>query len=1038
FYATWNSTHIFFAWNGTNWAGEGDLHIYLNVSSGGSQTSKNWNGVHTLPFDADYLFWIEDSNQNNFGLDSFSTTWSPYSMNGVSQYIGWADNKNTEIAIPRSLIGNPTKIGVIAYALWENEGKAWNAFPVVNPATQTGSETFIAYYLFDLSTGISPNESPVINIQQQQNNMNADGSFADWLISYNETTAWDKFLISWNETYLFLGWNGTNWASSGDLMFYINTTNGGSSQTLDWSGIHTLPFQADYLFWIEDGNEGCYGLKKYENGWIQALYTGKAYIGWANNPNTEIFIPLSNLNINSVNSQTKIDILVFAQWENNCNVWRAYPQANPVYNSGQQAFTDHYSCNLQNSPTSISIISDSILPNVSILYPSNGEVIISSEYTIKASANDNIAIAKVEISIDGAAFQNMSWNSFENVYYYNWLGYSPGTHSITAKAKDAKGNEKTTSISVTYSPGGTDTVPPTVYIDYPTNNEIIQAENYEIKARAFDNVGITSMQVKIDNSAYYNMYYISQEGRWGYLWSGYSTGSHNITVKASDAAGNNCTQMVECFYDPNLADTTPPTVTIDYPTPGETITSSSYIVKARANDNTGINSVQIRIDAGNWQNMNWNSYELRWTFAWSDYTEGSHTLAVRAFDYAGNNATSTVSVNYIPSSIDNIKPVVYIDYPTPGEIIVSQSYEIKAHATDNIGVTLLQVAIDSGAWNNMWYDSYEDRWAFHWEYYSEGVHSITVRAFDAAGNNGSATVTCTYSTSSQDTTPPIVNIEYPSPGEVIVSSTYEIKVRANDNVGVVSVAISIDGSNYIDMLKLGEYYVYSWTNYNPGTHNITVKAWDAANNVGIAFAILTYTPSGDDTIPPQVFIESPTPNQIITMSGFPIRARVTDNVGVSTVKVRIDQSVWLDMSQSNGVWTYFWSTYTEGMHNISVRGTDFAGNNATATVSCFYYIDEEYPNIVILSHSDGQQVGTESITITGTSSDDIGIKSVEACLNPGNTCNWVNCSGTTFWVVKLTLSEGNNVIVIRATDLAGKSTNKTINIRLGTSITPDI
>ena len=1032
FYTTWNETHIFFAWNGTNWACEGDLHVYLNVSSGGSSTSKDWNGVHTLPFEADYLFWIEDSNANNFGLEVFSGTWTPNSMNGVSQYIGWNDNKNTEIAIPRSLIGNPAKIGVIAYALWENEGKAWNAFPVENPATQTGSETFIAYYLFDLSSGLSPNECQVVNTQQ--NTMNADGSFNDWLLSYNESTPWDRFLISWNETHLFIGWNGTSWTNSGDLMLYFNTTNGGSSQGVDWSGVHTLPFQADYLFWIEDGNAGCFGLKRYENGWIQSIYTGNSYIGWANNQNTELFIPFSNLGLPS-----RIDIVAFAQWETSCNVWRAYPQANAVFNSGQQAFTDYYSCNLQNSPNTISIVSDTILPTVSILYPSNGEVIVSSEYTIKVSANDNIAIAKVEISIDSLPYENMTWNSFEAVYYYTWLGYSAGSHTINARARDAKGNEKTASITVTYSPGGTDTVPPTVYIDYPTNNEIIQSGSYEIKARAFDNVGVTSMQVNIDNIGYNSMYYISQEGRWGYLWSGYSIGSHNITVKGFDAAGNNGTQTVQCFYDPNLVDTTPPTVTIDYPTPGEIITTSSYVIKARASDNVGINTVQIRIDSGNWQNMNWNSYELRWTYAWSDYSEGSHTIAVRVSDYAGNNATATVSVTYTPSSTDNIKPVVYIDYPTPGEIIVSPSYKIKAHATDNVGVTLLQVAIDTGAWNNMWYDSYEDRWAFHWEYYSEGVHSITVRAFDAAGNNGSATVSCTYSTTSQDTTPPIVSIDYPSPGEALISSTYEIKVRANDNVGVIRVAISIDDNDYSDMVKVGEYYVYSWTNYNPGSHNITVKAWDAANNVGTAFVIVTYTPSGEDTIPPQVFVESPTPNQIITMSGFPIRARVSDNVGVASVKVRIDQSVWLDMTLSNGVWNYFWSTYNEGMHNISVRATDLAGNNATATVSCFYYVDKEYPNLVILSHSDGQQVTIESITLSGSASDDIGIQLVEACLNPsGSTYNWVNCSGTTFWVVKLTLSEGNNVIVIKATDLAGKSTNKTITIRCGSVIEPDV
>ncbi len=1034
FYVSWNATHVFIGWNGTNWAGDGDLHIYMNTTLGGSSTSKAWNGVNTLPFEADFLFWVEDGSANNFGLDQYSGTWSPVPASGISQYIGWSGNPNTELAIPRSLLGNPTSMGIMAYALWESEGKVWNAFPTENPASQTGSETFTAYYQLDLSPGVSPIACPVVISQPA--NMVADGNFGDWQSNYNESTSWDKFYISWNATHLFLGWNGTIWAGSGDLMIYLNTTNGGSAQGMDWSGVHTLPFSADYLFWIEDGNAGCFGLKKYEASWVSTAYTGASFIGWSGNPNTEIFIPLSELG-----NPSKVGIVAFAQWESSCNIWRAYPAANQALNSGQQAFTDYYDCTLSSAHANTTIVTDDVPPSITFIAPTNGETIVTSEYAIKASAHDNIAVAKVEVSFDSSPYANMTWSAVDNAYTYDWLGYSSGIHTLSSRATDAKGNVKITTITVTYSPGGLDTVPPTVTIDFPSNNEVIYSLSYEIKSRATDNVGVTMVQIAIDGGAYSTMYYISQEARWGFLWGGYSVGMHNITVKAYDAAGNEGTRTARCTYDPAGNDTTSPSVTIDYPTASETITSASYTVKAMASDNVGIASVAFRADAGGWQAMSWNSYESRWTYLWSGYSEGVHTLAVRAFDVAGNNATATVSVNYAPAAVDTIRPVAYIDHPTPGEVLVSPSYEIKAHATDNVGVTLMQVAIDGGAWNGMWYDSTEDRWAFHWEYYPEGNHTIIVRAFDSAGNNGSTAVSCSYSTSSQDATPPTVTIEYPTPGEVIVSPTYEIKARASDNVGVSRVAISIDGSAFSDMTNVGDNYAYSWSGYAIGSHEIMVKAWDASNNTGTSFTTATYTPSGDDTVPPQVFVESPTPNQIITMSGFPVRARASDNVAVSTVKVRFDDSVWLDMTQSSGTWTYSWSTYSEGMHNISVRATDSSGNNATATVSCFYYIDDSAPVVQISSHSDGQAASVQTIMLTGTSSDDTGIVRVEACASPSGwsgQLNWINCSGTSYWVVRLTLAPGNNTVRVRATDLAGKITNVTITLRYGSVVTPDV
>ena len=54
---TWDESHLFIGWSGTDWASESDgadLFIYLNTTEGGTPLSKDWNLAQTLPFAADH------------------------------------------------------------------------------------------------------------------------------------------------------------------------------------------------------------------------------------------------------------------------------------------------------------------------------------------------------------------------------------------------------------------------------------------------------------------------------------------------------------------------------------------------------------------------------------------------------------------------------------------------------------------------------------------------------------------------------------------------------------------------------------------------------------------------------------------------------------------------------------------------------------------------------------------------------------------------------------------------------------------------
>ena len=163
FRLTWNDTHLALAWEGTDWASasEGaDLFVYLNTSEGGSPLSKQWGVSHVLPFAADHAFVLEDSSYSSLQSHNGSG-WDDGEQSGISVFVGWADNKVTEISIPWSNLGSPTSLEVLAWAQWQDEGHVWTSFPLENPASSNGAETFThAWHIADRTQPTDPSSLP--------------------------------------------------------------------------------------------------------------------------------------------------------------------------------------------------------------------------------------------------------------------------------------------------------------------------------------------------------------------------------------------------------------------------------------------------------------------------------------------------------------------------------------------------------------------------------------------------------------------------------------------------------------------------------------------------------------------------------------------------------------------------------------------------------------------------------------------------------------------------------------------------------------
>lgn len=176
---------------------------------------------------------------------------------------------------------------------------------------------------------------------------------------------------------------------------------------------------------------------------------------------------------------------------------------------------------------------------------------------------------------------------------------------------------------------------------------------------------------------------------------------------------------------------------------------------------------------------------------------------------------------------DTIPPTVQIGGPAAGAV-VSGTVNVSGTASDNIGVTKIEFYVDG----NLASQAFSSPFSFQWvtANAANAAHTLVVKAYDAAGNIGQASVSVTVSnTVLIDTQPPNVAITSPLNG-AIVSGQTKINVSATDNIAVTQVSIYVDGTQvYTGSVAP---YSYSWNTkrISRGSHAIATTAWDQAGN----------------------------------------------------------------------------------------------------------------------------------------------------------------------------------------------------------------
>jgi len=179
-------------------------------------------------------------------------------------------------------------------------------------------------------------------------------------------------------------------------------------------------------------------------------------------------------------------------------------------------------------------------PTVAVTAPADGST-VAGNVSVSASADDNTAVAGVQFLVNGV---NLGTEDTTSPYGVSWdtTVLSNGAYTLTARARDAAGNVKTSDpVSVTVNNVG-DTTPPTVSVTAPASGSTVSG-SVAISANASDNVGVAGVRFRIDGV---DVGAEDTASPYSISWNTASAtnGTHQITAIARDAAGNTATSAV--------------------------------------------------------------------------------------------------------------------------------------------------------------------------------------------------------------------------------------------------------------------------------------------------------------------------------------------------------------------------------------------------------------------------------------------------------------------------------------------------------------
>ena len=357
-------------------------------------------------------------------------------------------------------------------------------------------------------------------------------------------------------------------------------------------------------------------------------------------------------------------------------------------------------------------------PSVTVLSPQN-TTYTSSTIQINVSASDVSGVAAVKAQVNGTT--NVTLTNVSG-YWVNQTVLPDGTHSIRFYAYDTYGNLNS-SQTVAFR---VDLLPPSItFIQAPANNSIVN-HSVTVLVNVTDSVSNVSTAIINVNGENHTMTKLGSGKAVNFSYSITGDGDYTCRVYANDSVNWWNASETRAF----TIDTTPPQITISYPSQVYRNTSANLTV--RITDVHPCKYVVYRngsiVESGSYGSNSFNITINTTALGFWNYT-------VKANDTAGNENSTSVMVKVI-----NNPPVATFSF-TPASPRKGQSVEFNASSSYDVDGSIV-----SYAWNFGDGSTASGVTVTH-SYSSAGTYTVKLTVTDNDGDSNISTVKITVKTS---------------------------------------------------------------------------------------------------------------------------------------------------------------------------------------------------------------------------------------------------------------------------------------------------
>ncbi|ECA3869466.1 TPA: Ig-like domain repeat protein [Salmonella enterica] len=534
------------------------------------------------------------------------------------------------------------------------------------------------------------------------------------------------------------------------------------------------------------------------------------------------------------------------------------------------------------------------------------------------------------------------------------------------------------------------------------------------------------------------------DGVWNFQFTtALSDGSHDVTVKVEDIAGNTASSSAYNFQI--VTQTQKPTIELVNDTG---VDNTDHIINEKNPALTGTaapySTVKLYIDGALIAEVRTNK-DGRWEYtlkADQGLVDGDHRITASVEDIAGNIAHSDPFLISVDTAISI--PIVSLSPDSDSGIaddnltnIVKPTLHLKDIDPDIISVQVWDAMSDTQI--GVATQQPDGSWAYTFTSdLTEGLHQVYVKVEDIAGNKANSavfdfTIDTTVST-------PVISLLSKDDTGVTGDNLTNINKPGFAISGVdadahrVVVQVMHNGvSEEIELSHLNGSWLFTPGNtWADGSYTLTVKVEDKAGNTSYSapLTVVIDTQIAIDGV--ELVNDSGVKGDNMTNDDRP-HFRVTVPTDVNEVRLSIDGgNSWVQATPGvAGSWEYIWPTdLADGQYTLTVEATDKAGNTVTKTIDFAVDTTLSVPVIVLNSADD---TGVQGDNMTNRTQptfalqhiDDDAVRVTVSMEHGGVTTTFDATKGTGGWTFTPPTSwaDGDYTLSVSVEDKAGNTSH---------------